>query len=58
MFEPRVRGAAGNLPPVPGGNPGVEERPLEVLGLQQIPRNPVLHVHPEGRRRGARTDER
>ena len=34
VFEPRVRGAAGNLPPVPGWDTGSEVGALEVLGLQ------------------------
>ena len=45
-----------NLPPVPGGDIGDKGRSLEILGMQQIPRDTFMHVHPEGRRRGARTD--
>ena len=50
MFKPRLRRAAGNLPPVPGGDPGAANRALEILGLQPVSGVPVLHVHPKGGR--------
>ena len=49
VFKTRVRVAAGGVPKVQGGDTGAENGTLKVLGMQQVPGNAVLHVHPEGR---------
>ena len=54
MFEPGVRDATRDLPQVPGSDIIAANRPLEILGLQQVPRGAALHVHPGGRERKSR----
>ena len=50
MFELGVRDDTRDLPQVPGSDIIAANRPLEILGLQQVPRAAALHVHPEGGR--------
>ena len=57
VFEPGVRDATRDLPQVPGSDIIAANRPLEILGLQQVPRGAALHVHPEGGRGRAETKE-
>ena len=47
MFEPCVRVTAPGLPQMPAGNPGAEERTVDVLGLQRVPSYSFLHIHGE-----------